>query len=104
MRTIIELLEESSKRYANNPYILEKKSDKYESITYKETKEEACRVAEGLLSLGIIKGERVALISESRTDRAISEPGVLHELVYTIFGMSVSKNLKMNESYKSVNE
>ena len=28
MKTIIELLEESSKRFANNPYLFEKKADK----------------------------------------------------------------------------
>jgi long-chain acyl-CoA synthetase len=78
MKTIIELLEESSKRFANNPYLFEKKADRYEAITYKETKEEAYKVAAGLLSIGVVKGDRVALISESRTDWVISELGILH--------------------------
>ena len=78
MKTIIELLEDSSKRYPNNPYLFEKKADRYEAITYKETKEEAYRVAAGLISLGIMKGDRVALISESRTDWVTSELGILH--------------------------
>jgi long-subunit acyl-CoA synthetase (AMP-forming) len=78
MKTIIELLEVSSKRFANNPYLFEKKGDRYKSITYKETREEAYKVAAGLLSLGILKGERVALISESRTDWVTSELGILH--------------------------
>ena len=78
MKTIIELLEDSSTRYANNPYLFEKKADRYKAITYKETKEEAYRVAAGLLSLGIVKGDRVALISESRTDWVTSELGILH--------------------------
>jgi long-chain acyl-CoA synthetase len=78
MNTIIDLLEESSNRYANNPYLFEKKADRYEAITYKETKEETYRIAAGLLSLGIMKGDRVALISESRTDWVTSELGILH--------------------------
>ena len=78
MKTIIELLENSSKRYPNNPYLFEKKADRYEALTYKETKEEAYRVAAGLISLGIMKGDRVALISESRTDWVTSELGILH--------------------------
>jgi long-chain acyl-CoA synthetase len=78
MKTIIELLEESSKRFANNPYLFEKKADKYESITFKETKDEVYKVAAGLLSLGILKGDKVALISESRTDWVTSELGILH--------------------------
>jgi Long-chain acyl-CoA synthetases (AMP-forming) len=78
MKTIIELLENSSQKYADNPYILEKKTDRYEAITFRETKEKVYKVAAGLLSLGIRKGDRVALISESRTDWVISELGVLH--------------------------
>jgi long-chain acyl-CoA synthetase len=78
MKTIIELLENSAQKYANNPYLLEKKTDKYEAITYKETKEQAWKVAAGLLSLGINKGDRIALLSESRTDWVLSELGVLH--------------------------
>ena len=55
-----------------------KRTDRYEALTYKETKEQVYKVAAGLLALGIQKGDRVALISESRTDWVISELGVLH--------------------------
>src|SRR4030065_236188 len=78
MRTIVQLLENSVQKYANNPYILEKKTDRYEALTYRETKEQVYKVAAGLLAMGIQKGDRIALISESRTDWVISEVGILH--------------------------
>ncbi len=78
MKTIIELLENSSQKYANNPYILEKKTDRYEALTYRETKDQVYQAAAGLLAMGLKKGDRVALISESRTDWVISELGILH--------------------------
>ena len=78
MKTIVELLENSVQKYANNPYLLEKKTDRYESITYRETREQAYAVAAGLVALGIKKGDRIALLSESRTDWVISELGILH--------------------------
>jgi long-chain acyl-CoA synthetase len=78
MKTIIELLENSVQKYGNNPYILEKRNDRYEGITYKETREQVYKVAAGLLALGLKKGDRIALLSESRTDWVISELGVLH--------------------------
>ncbi len=78
MKTLIDLLENSAQKYGNNPYLLEKKTDRYESITYSETKELAYKVAAGLLALGANKGDRIALLSESRTDWVISELGVLH--------------------------
>jgi len=78
MKTIIELLEKSAQKYGSNTYILEKKTDKYEGLTYTETKEQVYKVAAGLLALGIQRGDRIALLSESRTDWVISELGVLH--------------------------
>ena len=78
MKTIIDLLENSAEKFGNNTYLLEKKTDRYESITYRETKELAYATAAGLLALGLEKGDRVALLSESRTDWVISELGILH--------------------------
>lgn len=78
MKTIVELLENSVQKFGNNPYLLEKKTDCYEAITFKETKEQAYKVAAGFLALGIEKGDRIALLSESRTDWVISELGILH--------------------------
>ena len=78
MKTIVELLENSAQKFADNPYLLEKKTDRYEAITYRETKEQAWKVAAGLLALGINKGDRIALLSESRTDWVLSELGILH--------------------------
>jgi long-chain acyl-CoA synthetase len=78
MKTIVELLENSAQKYGNNPYLMEKRTDRYEAITYKETKEQAYAVAAGLMALGIMKGDRIALLSESRTDWVISELGILH--------------------------
>jgi len=78
MKTIVELLDSSAKKYADNPYLLEKKTDRYEAITYRETKEQTWKVAAGLLALGINTGDRIALLSESRTDWVLSELGILH--------------------------
>ena len=78
MNSIIDLLENSVRKYGDNTYILEKKTDQYEGITYTETQEQVHQVAAGLLSLGINKGDRIALLSESRTDWVISELGILH--------------------------
>jgi len=78
MKTLIDLLETSAQKYANNPYLFEKRTGRYEAITYGETKELAWKVAAGLMALGISKGDRIALLSEARTDWVISELGILH--------------------------
>lgn len=78
MKTLTELFEESVRKYADNPYILEKRTDHYESFTFRQIGEEVYKFAAGLLYLGLKKGDRVALISESRADWVISELAVLH--------------------------
>ena len=66
--TIIQLFEESLKKHASNPLLREKKSNTYESISYQQTYDLVCRFAAGLMSLGIEKGDKTALISEGRND------------------------------------
>lgn len=78
MKTLTELFEESVRKYADNPYILEKRTDHYESFSFGKIGEEVYKSAAGLLCLGLKKGDRVALISESRADWVISELAVLH--------------------------
>ncbi len=78
MKTIVDLLENSAKKFPDNPYLLEKKGEKYEAVTFSETKQQVYKVAAGLMALGIKKGDRIALLSESRTDWVISELGILY--------------------------
>jgi long-chain acyl-CoA synthetase len=78
MNTIIDLLENSAQKFPDNPYLLEKKSAKYDAMTYREARNEAYSIAAGFISLGINKGDRIALLSESRTDWVTSELGIIH--------------------------
>jgi long-chain acyl-CoA synthetase len=79
MKTIVELFETSVGKYSDNIYLWEKRnSEKYEGITYKQTRVEVMRFAAGLLKLGLQKGDRVGLISEGRNAWIISELGILY--------------------------
>lgn len=78
MRTIIELFETSVNKFPENIYLWEKKSGKYEGLTYKETRAEVMRFAAGLLKLGLQKGERIGLISEGCNAWIIGELGILY--------------------------
>ena len=78
MKTIPQLFEESVQKYANNPFLKEKKTDKFEAISYIDTRDYIYKFAAGLLSLGINIGDKIALISEGRNDWIISEMGILY--------------------------
>lgn len=78
MKNIIQLFEESVHKYSNNPLLMEKKTDKYENTSYQEAKDIIEIYAAGLLSLGIKKGDRLALLSEGRNDWVYSELAILY--------------------------
>ncbi len=78
MKTIINLFEESVNKYPNNPYIWENLTDKFEPTTYAQTHTEVVKLAAGLLSLGIKKDDKVALLSEGRKYWILSELAILY--------------------------
>jgi long-chain acyl-CoA synthetase len=77
-KTLPYLLEQSVAKYGNNVLMWEKKGDAYSGVTYREMRERICQFAGGLLSLGVKKGDRIALISEGRTDWVTAELGILY--------------------------
>lgn len=77
-RTLINLFENSVNKYPGNALMWEKRSDKYESLTYKEMYDLVRKFAAGFLKLGVAKGDRIALIAEGRNDWVMSELGILY--------------------------
>jgi len=76
-RTLIALFEDSVKNFGENPISWEKENDTYTATTYKELYKEINYFAAGLLALGLIKGNKVALIAEGQKKWLISELGIL---------------------------
>jgi long-chain acyl-CoA synthetase len=77
-RTLPWLFETSVDRFAGAVMMLEKRGDRYEGTTYAEMRSRVHRFAAGLLSLGLEKGDRAALISEGRNDWVMAELGILY--------------------------
>ncbi|NOY36782.1 MAG: AMP-binding protein [Chlorobi bacterium] len=78
MQTIINFFEDSVSRFGENIYMWEKEEDAYTGTTYNEIRNQVYRFATGLLSLGIQKGDRLALLAEGRNLWMISELGILY--------------------------
>ncbi len=77
-RTLPRLFETSVERFADRVLMWEKRTDKYEGTTYAQMKPLVYGFAAGLMSLGLEKGDRVALISEGRNDWVIGELGLFY--------------------------
>lgn len=78
MQTLPRFFEQSADRFPGNIYLWENRGDRYEGITYNETRLLVHRFAAGLLSLGIKKGDRICLMSEGCNAWVISELGILY--------------------------
>lgn len=91
-RTIPNMFEESVRKYSSNILMWEKKKEKYEGTTYKDMQKLAHKFAAGLITLGLKKGDRAALISEGRNDWVMSELGILFA-----GGVNVPISVKLEE-------
>ena len=76
-KSLPHLLEISTEKFGDNTFLWEKKDTKYRGFTYEQTLDRVKKYAAGILSIGLKKGDRVALISEGRNDWVISELAVL---------------------------
>ncbi|PLX16555.1 MAG: long-chain fatty acid--CoA ligase, partial [Marinilabiliales bacterium] len=78
MTTIIDLFENSVSKFSENPFLWEKKTSKYDSLTYNEVRNRTQILATGLISLNIKKEDRIALLSEGRNYWVMSELAILY--------------------------
>jgi len=76
--TIIDLLNQSVEKYAQNPFLWEKATTEFIPTTYLETRQQTHLLAASLIKLGLEAGEKVALLSEGRNAWIIGELGILH--------------------------
>ncbi len=76
--TIIDFVEKYSRQFADHVYLREKVDGTWREITQEQTRNEAYRIGAGLISLGLQKGDKIALLSESRAMWIMAELGALY--------------------------
>ena len=76
--TIIDYVEKYTRQYADHVYLREKVDGKWKETTQEQTRGEAYRIGAGLISLGVKKGDKIALLSESRAMWILAEIGALY--------------------------
>lgn len=92
-KTLIDLFEESVRKYPDNVFLLEKTTGKFEPTTYAETKKQVYAIGAGLRELGIRKGDTVALLSEGRNAWIIGELAMFYA-----GAVNVPLSIKLEES------
>ncbi len=91
--TIIQFVEKYCGQYAGNTFLREKVNGEWTETTFRQTRQEAYRIGAGLMSLGLQKGDKVALLSEGRNLWVLGELGILYA-----GGVNVPLSIKLEES------
>jgi len=76
-RTLYQVLEETSRTYPDAPALHQPVSDGYLTYTWSQFRQAAEEIAAGLRSLGISKGDVVALNSETRLEFYLADLGIV---------------------------
>ncbi len=85
---IVSMFFEKSKEMRDKPYLWKKNNNIFESLTWEDVGLSVKSVARSLIGLGILKGDRVVILSENRpewqiADLAIMSIGAITVPVYT---------------------
>jgi long-chain acyl-CoA synthetase len=91
-RTIIDLFEESVKKYPDSTLLLEKSNEEYLPTSYSQSKLIAEQIGAGLCSLGFKKGDHASIISEGRNLWILGELGIFYA-----GGINVPISIKIEE-------
>jgi len=92
MKSLVQFFEENVERFHSNPYVWEKRDGSFKSTSYDEMKTLVHRFAAGLITLGVKKGDRLALLAEGRTWWVAAEMGMFH-----VGAIDVPLSIMLNE-------
>lgn len=76
--TILDFVEKYTRQFAGNTFLREKPDKIWTETSFETTRLEAYRIAAGLMTLGVEKGDKISLLSEGRNLWVIGELGILY--------------------------
>ena len=94
IKTIVDFVDYYTSLYGRETFLREKVGDVWTETSYAMTREEGRIYAAGFMSIGLNKGEKVALISEGRNKWIFSELGILYA-----GGVDVPLSFKLESDY-----
>ena len=74
---IVSMFFEQAKKMKDKPYLWKKNNDNFESLSWGEVELSVKSVARSLIDLGVLKGDRVIILSENRPEWMISDLAIM---------------------------
>ncbi len=92
MKSLVQFFEENVDKHGDNPYMWEKRDGRFQSTSFLELRKLVHHFAAGLLTLGVEKGDRLALLAEGRTWWVTAEMGMFY-----VGAIDVPLSIQLNE-------
>ncbi|MCK4990868.1 MAG: AMP-binding protein, partial [Bacteroidales bacterium] len=92
MKSLVQFFEENVDKFADNPYMWEKRDGAFRSTSYKEMREQVYQFAAGMITIGVTKGDRISLLAEGRTWWVVAEMGMFY-----VSAIDVPISIQLNE-------
>src|SRR5271166_6623101 len=83
-RSLPAMFFEQAERLGDKPFLWGKGSGRYQAISWAAAARDARRLARGLTSLGIGRGDRVALVAENRPEWVIADLAIMSAGALTV--------------------
>ena len=83
-RTLPAMFFEQAERLGDRPFLWAKRDGRYHPVSWAETARDVSRLALGLRSLGIGRGERIGLVSENRPEWIIADLAIMSAGAITV--------------------
>ena len=75
--SVVSLFLSQSQSLRDKPYLWKKSNDQFVSLSWKEVHQQVEAIAKGLINLGILKGDRVIILSENRPEWQIADLAIM---------------------------
>ena len=77
-RTIVEVLSRNAREYGTTPAIHWRQNGIWKDLTWAEYRERVVEIAAGFISLGVDRGDFVALMAANRPEHVMADLGAVH--------------------------
>ena len=77
INSVLTVFDTQARQFVDKPYLWRKNDGKYVSLSWKEVSEKVCKLALALTGIGILKGDRVVIVSENRPEWQIADLAIM---------------------------
>ena len=75
--SVLSVFDAQVHQFGDKPYLWRKVDGKYASLSWKEVHNKVCKLSLALSSLGILRGDRVVIVSENRPEWQIADLAIM---------------------------